>query len=417
MFWYHKVCYGRNGNPDGFYPRLSGRTLPGNEDGCPNQGSQCVFLYGTINVSASYNMTNQYGLEFTIDYIANSFDAVDKVEISYNCGFGDVIGYVVQLSNDNIQQYTSYLGVGFHLDSTCDNNPNVIIIISQFQLGYIDSISFYFENACVGSSINAITLSPTPPPTGEGMDKNATFLETVYWYISIYNIIVCYGVNGNKNGLRPSWNLLNLDSLWYNCPNYPMSRCLTMVYDYSFSTIYDMTDVHDLSFKIDYELLFALDNGNKVEIFYDCGDGNVLGLTINQQNNNALASVPYKDVGFTLPDVCAYSYVKITITQTEISESFAITFFENLCITGSIQEIEFGKTIHNIELILNGYQGVTLQVGFICVLSFISLIIIAFICVAIKCLCKKLRKNDIKYEAIEHDTCHTSTILYKKDDI
>ena len=108
-------------------------------------------------------MTGQYGLEFSIDYELDSqYDMIDRVEISYNCGFGSIVGLVVQFPNNNILLDTPYIGVGFPLDSTCNDNPNVIITISQIAFG-AGTIYFNFENACVGSSIDAITFSPTAP--------------------------------------------------------------------------------------------------------------------------------------------------------------------------------------------------------------------------------------------------------------
>ena len=112
-------------------------------------------------------MTGQYNIQFSIDYELDSlYDMIDRVEISYNCGFGNVVGLVVQSPNGNTALNTPYLGVGFRLDSRCNNNPNIIITISQIAFG-IGTIYFNFENACLGSSINTGTLSPTIEPTIE----------------------------------------------------------------------------------------------------------------------------------------------------------------------------------------------------------------------------------------------------------
>ena len=111
-------------------------------------------------------MTGQSNIQFSIDYELDSpYDMIDRVEISYDCGFGDVVGLVVQSSNGNAALDTPYLGAGFILDSTCNNNPNIIYItISQIAFG-AGTIYFNFENACLGLSINTGTLSPTIEPT------------------------------------------------------------------------------------------------------------------------------------------------------------------------------------------------------------------------------------------------------------
>ena len=71
---------------------------------------------------------------------------VDRVEISYNCGFSNIIGAIITAPNGNAQVNTPYLGFGFDLDSTCNNNPNVLITISQTAFG-TGTLFFNFENA------------------------------------------------------------------------------------------------------------------------------------------------------------------------------------------------------------------------------------------------------------------------------
>ena len=108
-------------------------------------------------------MTEQSNIQFSIDYELDSqYDMSDRVEISYNCGFGDVVGLVVQSSNGNAALNTPYLGAGFTLDSRCNNNPNIIVKISQSAFG-AGTIYFNFENACLGSS--PTSQPPTPLPT------------------------------------------------------------------------------------------------------------------------------------------------------------------------------------------------------------------------------------------------------------
>ena len=160
--------------------------------------------------------------------------------------------------------------------------------------------------------------------------------------ICIFNIIstqsqtVCYGVNGDVSGLSPSQGITGDSIPAIYCPNFPDTGCAFFTNNYTFYGNYDMSNAGSLSFTIDYELDAKYDENDKTEIYYDCGFGFILGLTINIANGNAFQHTPYDNIGFPLDNTCDNnSNITIKVTQTSI---FTATFdtiyfnFENVCV-------------------------------------------------------------------------------------
>ena len=172
------------------------------------------------------------------------------------------------------------------------------------------------------------------------------FYSSIAVIICIFNVIltesqstVCYGINGNVSELFPTNDIFNARGI--HCPNFPLTSCSIMINNYTFYGNYDMTNEYSLSFTLDYELPSIYGDNDKTEIYYNCGKGYILGLTINKDNGNAFHQTSYMDNGFILDNNCDNNNnITIKIQQTLISDNINIFFtFENLCVGPLSQNI------------------------------------------------------------------------------
>ena len=153
---------------------------------------------------------------------------------------------------------------------------------------------------------------------------------------------VCKAVNGDNSGLMSSNTIFNAGSSSSFCPNSPNSGCLYIQNNQTIIGSYDTAGLMEsfgLRFSIDYELDNIYDINDKVDIFYDCGFGNILGITINQGNGLALVNTPYLDIGFDLNEMCdGVNPINITIKQTNdptVGSGTIYFNFDNMCLIES----------------------------------------------------------------------------------
>ena len=162
------------------------------------------------------------------------------------------------------------------------------------------------------------------------------FILIFCYTIRIDGQIQCYGVNGNTVGLSPNGALNTAVASSSFCPNTPNTGCIWISDTMVTTSPFNMTGVSDLTFTIDYELDRQYDSNDKVNIFYNCGDNDILGITINLDNQIATQHVPYLNVGFYLDSSCngnSNIIIKIQPVNDPTISSETIYFnFENVCV-------------------------------------------------------------------------------------
>ena len=142
----------------------------------------------------------------------------------------------------------------------------------------------------------------------------------------------CYAVDGSTDGIFGDTYFKRLNSNFEYCPNYPNTR--GCVYFFGSKTIYmtyNMSKCSNIMFSIDYEIDAIYNYDDDISIYYNCGNGNILGLMISLSNNNAEMHKPYKNTSFNLSILCNYKQ-DITITVTQSGNHYFN--FENACLTG-----------------------------------------------------------------------------------
>ena len=323
------TCYAINGNTDHLLFNGAYDIAPASQEYCPNSpNSGCIFLANNGSIQIDYDMRYHTDLSFTIDYeLDMPFDSIDRVKIYYNCGSGETLGLLIDMSKGNAEMHHAYQNYGFALDSSCNNNRNIVIKIIQesfnVEFANSDQIFFNFENVCMGpltdnpykSGTLAPTINPTPTPT-----------------------VKCYAVNGNKDGLNIFGQSGNGKATF--CP---WNECVWAVNNASIETVYDMTNKNDLSFTLDYKIDYPYDATDYIDVFYDCGFGYTKGMTISDPSRYAIQNQVYNDIGFELGSSCNNnSNVKIKMKQNSYfkTQSNNIYFnFENMCLGPSIDNI------------------------------------------------------------------------------
>ena len=102
-----------------------------------------------------------------------------------------------------------------------------------------------------------------------------------------------------------------------------------------------MYQYSNITFRIDYKMDVIYRNNDSTSIYYNCGNGSELGMTISFSNNNIELDKPYINTSFSLPSLCNYqSNIHIIISQNPSDNMFTRYFnFENACLSGIKQSL------------------------------------------------------------------------------